>query len=104
MSRTRRQFSTQQKGEIVRRHLAGKEAVSKLSDELQVQPSVIHLWVKQVLEQAERAFERPAGQRRQESLKDQTIERLLAKLQQKNEVIAELMEENVRVKKANGEL
>ena len=30
--------------------------------------------------------------------------RLEAKLQQKNEVIAELMEENVRAKKANGEL
>jgi len=104
MSRTRRQFSTQQKAEIVRRHLAANEPVSKLADELLVQPSLIHLWIKQVLEQAERAFERPAAQRRDESIKDHTIARLQAKLQQKNEVIAELMEDNVRAKKANGEL
>jgi transposase len=35
---------------------------------------------------------------------DRRIEQLEAKLVQKNEVIAELMEENVRTKKATGEL
>jgi len=35
---------------------------------------------------------------------EEKLARLEAKLQQKNEVIAELMEENVRAKKANGEL
>jgi transposase-like protein len=107
-SRTRRSFSPLQKAEIVRRHLAGKVAVSDLADELGVQPSQIHLWVKQLLDQAERAFERSAGARRQtrraENAKEQRIEQLQAKLADKNEVIAELMEENVRAKKANGEL
>jgi transposase len=108
MPGTRRQFSAQQKGEIVRRHLSGKEPVSALADKFQVQPSLIHLWVKQVLEQAERAFERSASggrpARRAEEAKDLAIEQLRAKLVQKNEVIAELMEENVRAKKANGDL
>ena len=35
---------------------------------------------------------------------ERRIEHLEAKLVQKNEVISELMEENVRAKKANGEL
>ena len=61
MSSKRRHFSAEQKAQVVRRHLAGKEAVSDLADELQIQPSVIHLWVKQVLEQAERAFEKSPG-------------------------------------------
>ncbi len=104
MSRTRRQFTTQQKAEIVRRHLAGKEPVSQLADELQVQPSLIHLWVKQVLDQAERAFERSPGHRRDQAAHERRLEQLQAKLAQKNEVIAELMEQNVRAKKANGEL
>ena len=52
MSRARRHFSAEQKAQVVRRHLADKEPVSKLADELQIQPSLIHLWVNQVLTQA----------------------------------------------------
>lgn len=104
MSRTRRHFTAEQKAEAVRRHLSGKEAVSDLADELGVQPSQIHTWVKQVLDQADKAFERSPGNRRAEQSKDHRIEQLQAKLADKNEVIAELMEENVKAKKANGEL
>jgi transposase-like protein len=103
-SRKRRHFTPQQKAEIVRRHLTGKEAVSALAEEFQVQPSQIHGWVGQVLAQAEVAFERKGKADRHERGKDDKITRLEAKLVQKNEVIAELMEENVRAKKANGEL
>lgn len=104
MSRARRHFSAEQKAQVVRRHLADKEPVSKLADELQIQPSLIHLWVNQVLGQAERAFARSPANGRVEHAKDLRIEQLQAKLVQKNEVIAELMEDNVRSKKAAGEL
>jgi transposase-like protein len=104
MNRTRRHFTAEQKAEVVRRHLAGKQPVSDLADELGVQPSQIHQWVKQVLDQAAKAFERSAGASRAENSKDHEIGRLQAKLAQKNEVISELMEENVRAKKATGEL
>ena len=104
MSGTRRHFSAEQKAQVVRRHLADKEPVSKLAEELQIQPSLIHLWVNQVLTQAERAFERSAGNGRVEQAKDRRIEQLQAKLVQKNEVIAELMEDNVRQKKVAGDL
>ena len=102
MSRTRRRFTAEQKAEVVRRHLSAKEAVSDLADELGLQPSQIHLWVKQVLDQAEKAFERSAP--RSDSSQHEKIARLEEKLATKNEVIAELMEENVKAKKANGEL
>lgn len=104
MSSTRRHFSAAQKAQVVRRHLSGKEPVSDLADELKIQPSMIHLWVKQVLEQAERAFERTSGSRLATQATERRIEHLEARLVQKNEVIAELMQENVRAKKANGEL
>ena len=58
MSRTRRRFTAEQKAQIVRRHLAGKEPVSKLSEEFGLQPSQIHTWVNQVLAQADKAFDR----------------------------------------------
>jgi transposase-like protein len=101
---TRRHFTPQQKAEIVRRHLVGKEAVSELASEFQVQPSQIHGWVKLVLDQAAAAFQRQPGHRRSDEAKERRIAQLEQKLVQKNEVIAELMEENVRAKKANGEL
>lgn len=104
MSSRRRHFTAEQKAEVVRRHLSGKVAVSDLADELGVQPSQIHTWVKQVLDQADKAFTRSAGNRRADQAKDCKIERLEAKLVDKNEVIAELMEENVKAKKANGGL
>jgi transposase len=101
---SRRHFTPQQKAEVVRRHLVGKEAVSELANEFQIQPSQIHGWVKLVIDQAEAAFQRQPGNRRGDEAKDQRIAQLEEKLVQKNEVIAELMEENVRAKKANGEL
>ncbi len=101
---TRRHFTPQHKAEIVRRHLSGKEPVSALAEGLGVQPSQIHGWVTQVLAQAEAAFQRKGDADRHERRRDEKITRLEAKLVQKNEVIAELMEENVRAKKASGEL
>ncbi|MFV0443003.1 MAG: transposase, partial [Planctomycetaceae bacterium] len=56
MTRTRRRFTPGQKAQIVRRHLAGKEAVSALAEEFGLQPSQIHTWVNTVLAQADKAF------------------------------------------------
>jgi transposase-like protein len=106
MNNTRRRFSAEDKAKVVRRHLADKVPVSDLADEFDLQPSLIHLWVRQLLEQAERAFER-AGRGRptnHETAKDKKIEALEAKLSQRNEVISELMMEHVQLKKALGEL
>ena len=104
MSRTRRHFTAEQKAQIVRRHLAGKEAVSDLAEELGVQPSLIHGWINQVLAQVERAFDRPSGKRRLEEAKERKIAFLEGKLANKNEVIAELMQEHVQLKKELGDL
>ena len=104
MSRTRRRFTPQQKAQIVRRHLAGKEAVSALAEEFGLQPSQIHTWVNLLLAQADKAFERAAQNGRAEQAQNRRIEQLQAKLANKNEVIAELLEENVKAKKEAGEL
>ena len=104
MNQSRRHFTAEQKAEIVRRHLAGKEPVSNLADEFGLQPSQIHNWVKLVLDQAEKAFQHGPGRPpRVEQAKSRKIEQLQAKLVQKNEVIAELMEDHVKLKKELGE-
>jgi len=112
MTKTRRKFIAEQKAAIVRRHLKDKEPISSIAEELSIQPTQIHQWVAMALEQVERAFEKTAksekvAQRAEakiNELKEQRIKKLEEKLIHKNEVIAELMEENVRAKKANGDL
>ena len=102
-------FTPSQKAEIVRRHVKDQIPVSELAAEHDLQPSQIHQWVEVMLAQAERAFEKPRNKpkrsaRKLEQLKDKKIHKLEEKLNLKNEVIAELMEENVKAKKLNGEL
>ena len=112
MTNSRRKFTAEQKAAIVRRHLKGKESIATIAEELSIQPTQIHQWVAVVMEQAEKAFEKTAksdkasklAEAKINALKEQQIRRLQEKLIPKNEVIAELMEENVRAKKANGDL
>ena len=88
----------------MRRHLSDKVPVSELAAELDVQPSQIHLWIKQVLDQAEKAFQRPPGgkQKKREDRKDRKIAQLEEKLAKKHEVLSEVMEEYVALKKEIG--
>ena len=59
----------------------GIEDASELAAELDIQPSLIHLWVKQVLDQAEKAFERSKGpkEKKREDRAAQRIAHLEAK-------------------------
>ena len=102
----RRTLTADEKAAIVRRHLWDKVPVSDLAQEHQVQPSQIHNWVNQAKQSLDKLFDRapgrPVGQRTDS--KDQEIAKLKAKLVQKHEEISELMEENVKAKKANGDL
>ena len=103
----RKQFTPDQKIAMVRRHLIEKVPVSDLCDEFGIHATQYYNWQKQLFENAEPAFERrtnKANQRRQEDAKDRKITKLEEKLTNKNEVISELMEENVKAKKADGEL
>ena len=101
--RDRRHFGAPQKAAIVRRHLIVQVSVSDLCNEYDLKPTQFYQWQKQLFENAEAAFERkpkPGAK----STADRKIEQLQAKLVTKNEVIAELMEENVKAKKECGEL
>ncbi len=98
----RKQYSAQEKVAILRGHLLEGKPVSEVCQQHQLQPTVFYGWQKQFFENGAAAFERK--NKRAEEGKDRQIAALQEKLANKNEVIAELMEENVRSKKANGEL
>ncbi len=91
----RRRFSSEQKAVIVRRHLGGKVPVSDLADEMGLQPSQIHLWVKQVLEQAERAFS--CGRRATSNPEKHLVAKLQDALERKDALLAELLHQISRL-------
>jgi transposase-like protein len=100
-SRERRHFSPQQKVAIVKEHLVDEVPISDLCDRHRIQPTQFYLWQKQLFENGAAAFERKA-KHAGPSPDQRKIEALQAKLVTKNEVIAELMEENVHLKKLDG--
>ena len=101
----RKVYSPSQKVAILRRHLIDKVPVSDLCDEFQLNPNLFYLWQKTFFEQGAAAFERSAKKGKSTTdAKDRQIAALQLKLANKNEVISELLEENVRSKKELGEL
>ena len=100
-SRERRHFSPQQKVAIVKQHLVDGASISDLCDRHHIQPTQFYQWQKQLFENGAVAFERktkPVGA----TPAQRQVEALRAKLVTKNEVIAELMEECVSLKKVDG--
>lgn len=103
----RKHLSAEQKVAIVRRHLLEGVPVSDLCDEFGIHATQYYAWQKQLFENAAVLFERQpnkSNQRRQQDAQQQRIAQLEAKLQKKNEVVAELLEEHVQLKKELGEL
>lgn len=103
MSKARNHYSPKEKVAILRRHLLDHVPVSQLCDEYHLQPTVFYRWQKQFFEQGDSAFTQPAGNNSTAPL-EQKITALEAKLARKNEVVAELLEDHVRLKKELGEL
>ena len=101
--RTKRQFSGSDKVAIVRRHLLEGTPISNLCDELDIKPNVFYAWQRLLFENAHLAFDNGRQAKAVTDAKDQKIEKLEAKLQRKNEVLVELMEEHTQLKKNLGE-
>jgi len=104
MSKKRR-FQPEDKVATVRRHLLEGVAVSDLCDELDIKPTQYYSWQKQFFENGELAFQRRNTKNRQEqNAAQRKIAALQEKLQKRDEVVAELMQEHVQLKKERGEL
>jgi transposase-like protein len=101
MRKRRKHFNPTEKVAILRRHLIEKVPVSDLCDQYQLQPTVFYAWQRQLFENGSAAFERK--NRSAEAEHQRTIAALREKLGRKDEVISELMEEHVRLKKSRGE-
>ena len=97
----RRHFTAEQKVAILRQHLVEHLPISDLCQKHQIQPSVFYRWQQEFFENGAAAFACLPRARGADKAQ-QTITRLEEKLQVKDQVIAEIMEEMVRAKKERG--
>jgi transposase-like protein len=97
----RHNYTPEEKVIILKRHLLEGIPVSKLCEEYNLQPTVFYKWQQVFFENAVMAFKNEKNYHHQEKKR---ILKLEEKLQKKNEVLSELMEEHVQLKKELGEL
>lgn len=102
MTKERRHFSPGDKVKILREHLIDKKPISEICEKHQIQPTVFYYWQKTFFENGAAAFER-TGSPRRGSAELKKIEKLEAKLQRKDAVMAELLTEHILLKKELGE-
>ena len=102
MSNDRRHFTGTQKLAILREHLIEKSPISDVCQKHDLQPTLFYLWQKKLFEDGAAVFDTKAAGSRQQNTEAQKIQALEAKIQQKNEVLAELMGEHVELKKSLG--
>ncbi len=100
MKKKRKQYNSKEKVTIIRKHLLEGVAISDVCEEYGIQPSVFYRWQKTLFEQCEQVFER--GRDSQVNRQQRQIAALQEKLRKKNEVLGEVMEEYVELKKMIG--
>jgi transposase len=96
----RKNYTSGEKVNILRRHLLDKIPVSDLCDEYELYPTQFYKWQKDFFENGSVAFSNQHSN--QEKRLREQIEKLKSKLTDKNEVVSELLEEHLKLKKTLG--
>ena len=108
MSKLRKIRQPEEKLQLVKRHLMGKESVVSICEEEGIAPSQFYQWQQELFDQGAQCFTRKkkGGSKSAEQQKIEQLERQLAcrerKLAEKNEVIAELVADHTKLKKTLG--
>ncbi len=96
----RRYFSPSEKISILKEHLVDRKSVPDICDSYKLQQAVFYRWQATFFQNGERAFQNT--HKATEKSQDHKINALEDKRSNKDEVIGEIMEELVKLKKKNG--
>ena len=102
MKKKRTKYTPEQKVAILKKHLVDKIPLSDLCDEYDLHPTVFYRWQKMFFENGAAAFNKSKDS--QTAQLQKKVTGLENKLSKKHEVLSELMEEHVALKKSLGEL
>ena len=98
----RKRMSGKEKMIILRELLDNKIQIGELAEKYHLHPNVIYNWKKTLFEKGESLFDDKREKTSNKS--EEKIARLESKLQDKNSLISEILEDNIRLKKSlNGD-
>ena len=100
MSKKRRNFTADQKVSFIRKHLIDKVAVSDICDDAGINVSQFYRWQTEFFENGANSFTKESNSKLKRS--ESKNSELSSTVTEKNGVIAELVEENIRLKKQRG--
>lgn len=100
---TRKHRTPEEKVRILRLHLLEGMPISEVCDREGINPTQFYQWQKTFFEKGTAAFESGRSPSRVLGGYQNKIQKLEGKLQRKDEVIAEIMEDLIRTKKEVGE-
>lgn len=100
MTKERRRFEAVEKVKIIREHLLEGKPLSEVCEKYGIAPTQFYQWQKMFFENGAIAFEPKKASREYEL--ENKVKQLDKKLAKKDEVIAELAEHNIQLKKNSG--
>ncbi len=98
--RQRKHYTAEQKTKILRELLENNVPISKLSEKYEVRPNIIYNWKKKLFESAVDIFGQNNSTSKQTTSEQKKVERLQAKLRDRDEAISYLIRENISIKKS----
>jgi transposase-like protein len=102
--KSRRTYSAEEKATILKRHLLDKESVSDICDEVDLSPTQFYRWQKELFDNADLAFQKKDRKSNGQIRKlEEKVGKLESRLKHKDNVIAEITEDYVKLKKNFGE-
>lgn len=101
MTKERRRFEAVEKVTIIREHLLEGKPLSEVCEKYGIAPTQFYQWQKMFFENGVAAFEQKKAGREYEL--ENKVKQLDKKLVKKDEVIAELVEHNIDLKKKHGQ-
>jgi transposase len=85
---------------VLKTHLVDQKSVSEVCEKYEIKPSLFYKWQKELFSEGELVFQ--GKQNKLHECYEKRIKYLEKKLTQKNDILAELMEEYVTLKKTFG--
>lgn len=94
MKNQKRQFSADFKVQVLREHLENQIPVGKICEHHNIHPNLFYLWKKELFAGATEIFSKKKTKSEKEKL-----HKLEEKLKDKDSLISEIVEDNLRLKK-----
>ena len=98
----RKRYTSEEKVAILKEHLAGKKPVSEVCERHGIAVNMFYRWQEEFFAKAAGVFDGSRPKPAQASRLEKRVADLEARLTRKHEVLSELMEEHVALKKKLG--